>query len=297
MKRRASWYWTLSGTAQTAQRSVSAPPAAVWLARLRAFGGGDAKQIQIDLAHEQRRQQPERRSPAVVDDERQPVGGLGDRDAVDGERVVLEAAQGLDETRAGRQPGVIPQRRLGEAGAAPQRLPEVPAHQQHAFTGRHAGQIARARASSSVWRRYSGSGMTAASSPRASTNPKPAEFHVRGYAATSPAAANCRTGPGYGADAVPTKARGQVRPGQAAQRHQHCFIGGAIGLDEREPGADRIAPEGARGVDRQLAVAGRYSVNSDALGTPASSGRGGTSMNVSCDADSVSVSGASCRFE
>ena len=64
-------------------------------------------------------QHPQRRRPAVVDDDRQPVEGAADRDAVDGERVVLETAQRLGEQHARRQERVARSAsvRAGRAGA------------------------------------------------------------------------------------------------------------------------------------------------------------------------------------
>ena len=134
---------------------------------------------------------------------------------------------------------------------------EVPADAQHAFARRHADQIARARGErqrvAAIQRQWHDGAQLAARVDEAEAGRIPCA-RIRGDVARrgeQPARAGVRGR--RGAD----ERRGQVGAGQAAQWHLHRGIVGAIGLDERKPGGDRIAPECALGVDRQLAIAAK----------------------------------------
>ncbi len=159
--RRASWYVNSNGMRHIAIARVTAAPARRVPGAAVGVGGGAAEQLEIDLAQEGRREEPQRRRRPAIDDQRIAVGGLRDEDAVGGDRVVLVAAQRLDEGDPGqrRDRHLGRDRQIGTAAPAPRGRRRPAASAAPAASRR---DRARPGAACSVCRRDSGSGVTPA---------------------------------------------------------------------------------------------------------------------------------------
>jgi len=114
------------------------------------------EQLEIDLAQERRRQEAQRRGDAAVDDDRIAPRQLSDRRAVGGDRVVLVAAQRLDEAQVGRKSPRVERRRcsadrapapqLGQTGVAAElEQVGVVAREQRTAAQRRAEDVAAAQ--------------------------------------------------------------------------------------------------------------------------------------------------------
>jgi hypothetical protein len=90
-----------SGRRKIANCSVSAAPAAACSSSARSTA---PVAIEVELGDPRRGQHPQRRGDAAVDDQRIAVVDLDGRAAVGRDRVVLVAAQRLDEAQVGREP-------------------------------------------------------------------------------------------------------------------------------------------------------------------------------------------------